>query len=305
MAEHDIHLSAGEVLRDQYKIIRHIGSGGMAVVYLACELHDESKLWAVKIADTEKKMARRLSAEGKVLSRHHHKNLPQIADFFYSDDRRYVYLVQEYIKGKSLLQLFEEQDQPFSEQFVIDLGIEITDILTYLHSQKPSIIYRDIKPGNLMLTDEGRLMLIDFGIARAFDEEKLKDTLQIGTVGFAAPEQFEKRQSDTRTDLFSLGALLYFLLSGGKYVYIAQKPLKTFRKGISKTLHSIVHQLVEHEPDKRIQSASETRASLEKAKEDLLKKQKRQMSKGKLIAAYIGSSLLLLAVIVYIIIDQY
>lgn len=82
MAEHDIHLSAGEVLRDQYKIIRHIGSGGMAVVYLACELHDESKLWAVKIADTEKKMARRLSAEGKVLSRLHHKNLPQIADFF-------------------------------------------------------------------------------------------------------------------------------------------------------------------------------------------------------------------------------
>ncbi|MEK4563641.1 serine/threonine-protein kinase [Alkalihalobacillus sp. FSL R5-0424] len=305
MAEHDIHLSAGEILRDRYKVIRHIGSGGMAVVYLACELHDESKLWAVKIADTEKKMARRLSAEGKVLSRLHHKNLPQIADFFYSDDQRYVYLVQEYIEGKSLLQLFEEQDEPFSESFVIDLGIEIADILIYLHSQQPAIIYRDIKPGNLMLTNEGRLMLIDFGIARAYDEEKLKDTLQIGTVGFAAPEQFEKRQSDTRTDLFSLGALLYFLLSGGKYVYIAQKPLRTFRKGISKTLHSIVHQLVEHEPDKRIQSAIETKARLEKAKEALLKKQKRQWSKGKLIASYIGSSFLLLAVIVYIIIDQY
>ena len=124
-------------------------------------------------------------------------------------------------------------------------------------------------------------------------------------VGFAAPEQFEKRQSDTRTDLFSLGALIYFLLSGGKYVYIAQKPLRTFRKGISKTLHSIVHQLVEHEPDKRIQSATETKARLEKAKEALLKKQKQQWSKGKLIASYIGSSLLLLAVIVYIIIDQY
>ncbi|MCM2677116.1 serine/threonine protein kinase [Alkalicoccobacillus plakortidis] len=141
--------------------------------------------------------------------------------------------------------LFENRTKPFSQLFVLDLAIQLTEILEYLHAQKPAIIYRDLKPGNLMLTKDGRLKLIDFGIARRYDVHKVKDTLQIGTVGFAAPEQFEKRQSDTRTDLFSLGSLMYFFLSGGKFVYITQKPLRTFRKGLSRDVAKIIHQLVQ------------------------------------------------------------
>ena len=305
MAKHDIHLEAGEILRERYKIIRHIGSGGMAIVYLAADLQDESKQWAVKIADMDKKMARRLSSEGRVLSELQHENLPQIADFFYSSDKRYVYLVQEYIDGESLLQLFENRTKPFSQLFVLDLAIQLSEILEYLHAQKPTIIYRDLKPGNLMLTKDGRLKLIDFGIARRYDVHKVKDTLQIGTVGFAAPEQFEKRQSDTRTDLFSLGSLMYFFLSGGKFVYIAQKPLRTFRKGLSRDVAKIIHQLVQHEPEKRIQSAQDLKQRLEKAKSQLVRQMERQAKKGWLITSYIASSVFLLAVILYIFIDQF
>ncbi len=193
MAKHDIQLKEGDILKGRYQIIDLIGSGGMSAVYLAKELGRENQFWAVKVADMNRKISRRLFSEAKLLSELNHPSLPQIADFFSSEDERYFYLVQEYVNGQSLYQIFEQKESRMSEEEVIDFCLPLCDVLIYLHSRAPAIIYRDIKPANIMMTTQGELKLIDFGIARKYVSEKAKDTLQIGTVGFAAPEQFEKK----------------------------------------------------------------------------------------------------------------
>ena len=305
MAKHNIHLEDGEILKGRYQIIRPIGSGGMSVVYLANEVEEPNRLWAIKVADMENKIAKRLFSEAKILSELDHPGLPKIADFFSSNDERYFYLVQEYFDGKSLYELFEQHDCFMKEETVIDIGIQICDILQYLHTLKPtSVIYRDLKPANIMISSNGALKLIDFGIARKYVHEKVKDTVQIGTVGFAAPEQFEKRQSDTRTDLFSLGALMYYLLTGGKYVHIAQKPVQAFRHPLSKSMKKCIRLLVKASPDERIQSAEEVKEFLISANNEIVKSNSSSRRKGWLITNYVVSILFFLGVVLYIIFDQ-
>lgn len=300
MAKHNIHLDDGEVLKDRYQIIRKIGSGGMSVVYLAKEIMNEQRLWAIKVADMENKISKRLFSEAKILSELDHPNLPKIADFFSSNDERYFYLVQEYVNGKSLYEIFEQAENFLEEEFIVDIGIQLCDVLHYLHTLKPTpVIYRDLKPANIMITEENDLKLIDFGIARKYVHEQVKDTLQIGTVGFAAPEQFEKRQSDTRTDLFSLGALMYYLLTGGKYVYIAQQPVQSFRGSLTKSLKKCIRLLVKTNPEERIQTAEEVKGYLLEAKNEMSKN-----SNGWLITSYFVSIFFFIGVILYIVFDQ-
>ncbi|WP_413377903.1 serine/threonine protein kinase [Alkalihalobacillus sp. 1P02AB] len=304
MAKHDIHFQAGDVLKGRYEIIRQIGAGGMSAVYLAEDSHDHNQLWAVKVADMKQKISRRLFSEAKLLSELNHPGLPQIADFFASEDERYFFLVQEYVDGRSLLEVYENQDEPFSEEEVLNISLALAEILDYLHSQQPAIIYRDLKPGNIMITTNGQVKLIDFGIARKFDESKLKDTLQIGTVGFAAPEQFEKQQSDTRTDLFTLGALMYYLLSGGKFVYITQKPIQHFRTGLTKATRTCLEALVQLEPDNRPQSIIEVKEYLQQGIAQLRKSSWHPQLNWWLITKYSVSILSLIAVCLYIYFDQ-
>ncbi|WP_280772023.1 serine/threonine protein kinase [Salipaludibacillus daqingensis] len=300
MAKHNIDLKPEDVLRDTYKIVRHIGSGGMSAVFLANEIEHEDKLWAIKVADMSQKISRRLLSEAKMLSELDHPALPQIADFFSSEDEQYFYLVQEYVDGRSLYDTCEVVGFKLDESVVLDIGVQLCDVLAYLHNQEPPVIYRDLKPGNIMITGEGKVKLIDFGIARKFDHLKLKDTVQIGTVGFAAPEQFEREQSDTRTDLFSLGALLYFLLTGGKYVYVAQKPVEAFQEGLTKNLRKSIEGLTKLDRDKRIQHVDEVKELLLAAQKDLKKKKGPvKMNKKRLsfIFAGVGSTVALLTVL--------
>ncbi|MEK3887590.1 serine/threonine protein kinase [Bacillus sp. FSL K6-3431] len=305
MAKHNIHIEDGEVLKDRYQIISKIGSGGMSVVYLAKEVMNEDRLWAIKVADMENRISKRLFSEAKILSELDHPALPKIADFFSSNDERYFYLVQEYVKGESLYEIFEQNDSLLEEATIADIGIQLCDVLQYLHTLKPTpIIYRDIKPANIMITHDGHMKLIDFGIARKYVHEKVKDTLQIGTVGFAAPEQFEKRQSDTRTDLFSLGALLYYLLTGGRYVYIAQKPVQAFRQHLSKSMKKCIRLLVKTNPEERIQTAEEVKEYLLAAKVEIPTSNSLSNRKSWLITKYIVSILFFIGVILYIVIDQ-
>lgn len=305
MAKHNIHLECGEILKERYQIIRPIGEGGMSVVYLAAEVKDPNRLWAIKVGDMEKKISKRLFSEAKILSELDHPGLPKIADFFSSSDERYFYLVQEYIDGQTLLELFEQNESHLEEETVVEIAMQICEVLHYLHTLKPTpVIYRDLKPANIMMTKSGGLKLIDFGIARKYVHEKGKDTLQIGTVGFAAPEQFEKRQSDTRTDLFSLGALMYYLLTGGKYVYIAQKPVQAFRKSLSKSMKKCIRLLVKINQEERIQSAREVKELLQSSKEEIAKTNLPPWEKGWVRTNYIVSILFFLGVIFYILIDQ-
>ena len=150
-------------------------------------------------------------AEATILSRLNHPNLPAFTDFFSEGSRHF--LVMEYIEGNTLEELLEHSSGPFSERRVLGWGRQLCDVLEYLHSQQPPIIFRDLKPGNMMLRHDGRIKLIDFGIARIFRRSRTHDTQMLGTPGFAPPEQYGTSQTDERSDIYSLAMSLFQLMT--------------------------------------------------------------------------------------------
>lgn len=267
MSKHDIYIKNGDILNQKYIVLSHLATGGMSEVYLVSELNNPNQKWAVKVSNVTSKLAQKLVDEAKILSVLNHPSLPYVADFFTTD--QYFYLVIEYIQGPTLTDYFDESNSQLSIEMILNIGIQLSDVLNYLHKQNPDpIIYRDVKPGNIIIKEDGQVMLIDFGIARKYQKDQLKDTVRIGTVGFAAPEQFEKKQTDVRTDIFSLGALLYYLVSKGKYVYIAQKPIREFQKGLPKSLERCIEECVELEPKDRLTDIREAKIYLLKAREE-------------------------------------
>jgi serine/threonine protein kinase len=284
MSKHGIKINRTDILEEKYKVITHIASGGMSEVYLVEDIHDTGRLRAVKVVKKGNKLASKLIDETLILIQLNHPNIPKMIDFFSSTD--YIYLVMEYAEGTVLSDYLKSNDHQISIDQVINIGIQLCDILTYLHHRSEPIIYRDIKPGNIILGYDGNVRLIDFGISRIFQIGKMEDTVKIGTVGFAAPEQFEKKQTDERTDLFSLGSLLYYMLSGGKYVYVVQKPISHFVKRLPTSLEKCINQLVELEPDRRIQDAEEAKRLLARATEELANR-KPKLSHYKGITALI------------------
>ena len=147
----------------------------------------------------------------RILSRLNHPNLPAFTDFFTEGARHF--LVMEYIDGSTLEDLLDRNKGPFSEPRVLGWARQLCDVLEYLHNQQPSVIFRDMKPGNIMLTRSGRIKLIDFGIARLFRNRGSQDTQLLGTPGFAPPEQYGSAQTDERSDIYSLAMTLFQLLT--------------------------------------------------------------------------------------------
>jgi len=269
--KHPIHVKKGDIVGEKYHVLAHIASGGMSEVFLVDEKANTENRWAIKVVKRDHPLARKLEREAEILSSLEHPALPYVVDFFQNES--YYFLVMEYTHGVSLYDYLEIHNQMLPVEQVIDIGKQLCDVLKCLHLNKPNpIIYRDIKPGNIIMKDDGTIALIDFGTARMFQEDIVKDTVRVGTVGFAAPEQFEKKQTDERTDLFSLGALFYYLLSEGKYVYIAQKPIKSFHSKLPKSLNKCIDKLVNLTPEDRPQSIMEVEEMLEAAEEELHKK---------------------------------
>ena len=189
----------------------------MAAVYQARDTR-KGTLCAIKemslstVAPDERPQAiQNFLAEAKILSRLNHPNLPAFTDFFTEDARHF--LVMEYIDGSTLEDLLDRNVRPFSERRVLGWARQLCDVLEYLHSQQPPVIFRDMKPGNIMLTRTGRIKLIDFGIARLFKGRGSQDTQLLGTPGFAPPEQYGSAQTDERSDIYSLAMTLYQLMT--------------------------------------------------------------------------------------------
>src|SRR5260221_623308 len=210
-------LTSRTLLHKRYVIMRTIGHGGMAAVYLAKDLkHDttcaikEMSLSSVPAYEHAQAIQNFL-AEATILSRLNHPNLPAFTDFFTEDSRHF--LVMEYIEGDTLEDLLEHNDEPFSERRVLGWARQLCDVLEYLHSQQPPVIFRDMKPGNIMLRRDGRIKLIDFGIARIFRHSGSRDTQMLGTPGFAPPEQYGSSQTDERSDIYSLAMTLFQLMT--------------------------------------------------------------------------------------------
>ncbi len=254
-------LKIGSLIDGKYRILSVIGRGGMSTVYMAIN-EKANKTWAVKeirksaVIDFEAvKMS--LVAETDMLKRFDHPNLPSIIDVI--DDRDVFLIVMDYVQGNSLGTALAENGA-LSEDYVVDWARQLCDVLGYLHTRKPPIIYRDMKPDNIMLKPDGNLSLVDFGTAREFHENKSGDTTCLGTVGYAAPEQFGNMgQTDPRTDIYGLGATLYHLVTGrnpSEPPY-EMHPIREINPGLSAGLEKIILKCTEKNPEERYQSAAE------------------------------------------------
>ena len=241
---------------DTYEIKSIIGKGGMSTVYLAEHKRLHTR-WAMK--EVRKQQGTRFDflAESNILKRLQHPMLPRIVDIF--EDRDCIYIVEDFVEGITLDGLLKQQkkvDEPQGLQWLRDL----CGVLTYLHGQRPHpIIYRDMKPSNIMLQPDGSLKLTDFGIAREYKQESNADTTYIGTKGYAAPEQFGKAQTDARTDIYSLGVTMYHLLTGKSpyeppYQFV---PVRQLVPELSHGIEYILNKCVQSEPADRYQTVDE------------------------------------------------
>jgi outer membrane protein assembly factor BamB/tRNA A-37 threonylcarbamoyl transferase component Bud32 len=211
-------LPSRTVLQKRYEVLAVQGLGGMGAVYRARDLRFSAveKIVAVKEMNNtapdprlRKIGIQNFEREANILASLSHPAIPKIFDYFSEDNRSY--LILEFIEGSTLEDLSEERRQPFAQEEAIELALQVCDVLAYLHSQKPPVIFRDMKPGNLIVRHDGRIMVIDFGIAKVFEHGQ-RGTM-IGTEGYSPPEQY-RGVSEPRGDLYALGATLHHLLTG-------------------------------------------------------------------------------------------
>lgn len=266
-------LQVGSLLDNKYKILSEIGHGGMSVVYLAIN-ERANKTWAVKEIRKDgvcnfEAVKQGLVVETDMLKRLNHPHLPSIIDVIDLDDS--FIIVMDYIEGRSLQNVINRAGAQPKEQ-VIEWAKQLCDVLGYLHGREPAIIYRDMKPANVMLKPSGDVTLIDFGTAREFkDRDMVEDTTCLGTRGYAAPEQFGGRgQTDARTDIYCLGATLYHLLTGHSPAEPPYeiKPLSYWDPAYAGSgLELIINKCCQQDPAARYQSCAELMYDLEHVEE--------------------------------------
>jgi eukaryotic-like serine/threonine-protein kinase len=277
-------LQPGTVLKRRYKVIKVIGGGGMGAVYLSEDTQTRSPIAAAggggrRVAvkemrtDTEDPEDARqnlvfFQREGDLLSTLNNPNLPRVTDYFVEGERHY--LVMELIPGESLERKLERLDgKPMPEAEALGYAIQVADVLQYLHTQKPPIIFRDIKPANIMIMPNGQVKLIDFGIARTYKGATQRhDTVAMGTAAYAPYEQFGKGQTDARSDIYSLAATLVHLLTGKPPIPATtptQASLKALNSRISLPTIRLIIRAMDRNMDKRPATAADFSQELRKA----------------------------------------
>lgn len=246
-------LKIGSVVDGKYKILNVVGKGGMSIVYLAMN-EKVNKQWAIKeIIKRDYRDFYMDRKEIEMMKRLKHPNLPAIVDVI--EQKSSLLIVMDYIEGQSLEDIVMEQG-PQDEKSVIKWVKQLCDVLNYLHTRTPPIIYRDMKPANVILKPDGNVMLIDFGAAREYKPQNLKDTVLLGTRGYAAPEQYRMEgQSDARTDIYSLGITMFRLLTGENPEGLC--PVRKLRPEISTGIENILLKCTHTAKDERYQSAAE------------------------------------------------
>lgn len=247
----------------------------MGAVYVATDAQKAGQKWAVK----EMSMAqlppqdipqaiRDFQHEAELLARLNHPNLPKAQTPFEQNKR--WYFVMEYVEGENLLERMNARGAVFSETEVLEIAKQLCDVLEYLHTQTPPIIFRDLKPANIMLELNGRLKLIDFGIARFFKQGKTSDTINMGSPDYAALEQFGSGQTDARSDIHAFGATLYHLLTGNPPPKANERaldpnlfiPVQRVNSNVSTRTSNAIDKALAVHPNQRYQSIREFRAAL-------------------------------------------
>lgn len=253
------------LLNGRYQLVMRIGQGGMGAVYKATDTRFNNRTIAVKeMSRVGLTQSQILEAEGAFERESHlladllHPNLPRIYDHFNEDERSY--LVMDFIEGQTLDEYLEQiGGGPVPLEQVLLWGEQLCDVLNYLHTHQPPIIFRDLKPQNVMISENGHLYLIDFGIARIFKPGQSHDTVALGSPGFAAPEQYGKAQSTPRSDIYSLGALLHCLLTGvdpSEQPFFFQRA-STLNPEVPPEMDDLLQHMLEMTADKRPENVQE------------------------------------------------
>lgn len=270
-------LEPGTVLYSRYEIVKRIGGGGMGAVYYAKDRNLGDAPRAVKEMiqthideSLQEKAVADFRRESMLLASLEHASIPTIYDYFYDDAASRFYLVMKYISGGDCLaRLRNAPGGKLDELTVAEWGAQAADVLEYLHNQRPPIIYRDLKPANLMIDgNSGRVMLIDFGIARWVAPQE-KGVTAVGTMGYAPPELFSGK-AEPRTDIYGLGATMFHLLTGADpqdnplliFDFTKNSTPRQINPAVSNEMEWILMRAVEYEPERRFRTAAELRDTL-------------------------------------------
>jgi eukaryotic-like serine/threonine-protein kinase len=262
-------LSPGTLLNNRYRIVSILGQGGMGAVYRA---EDENLGVPVAVKENlylSEEYTRQFRHEANILASLRHPNLPRVGDYF-SIEGQGQYLIMDYIEGEDLRQRIERVNT-LEQREVVIIGAYICDALTYLHTRTPPVVHRDIKPGNIKITPEGEVVLVDFGLAkRMLVGENTTTGARAMTPGYSPPEQYGTARTDDRSDIYSLGATLYAALTGiipedglaratGK---VSLTPVRQLRARVERRLAGVIEKALEVEPENRFQTAEEFKTIL-------------------------------------------
>lgn len=256
----------GKTIDGKYEVLKLIGRGGFYTTYLVRNIH-VNKTWAMKVCDKKNRhyspaMRENILTEPYMMQKLEHPAIPKVVDIVEDEDG--IYIVRDYIEGETLETIVKMNGAQPADK-VVEWGKQMCNALAYLHSQNPPLIYRDMKPANVILQPDGIVKFIDFGIMRAYKPYQNSDTCCLGTKGYAAPEQFGGSQTDARTDIFGLGMTMFRLVTGINPTEPPYeiKPICSVNPNLPKGLECIILKCIQPNPDERYQSCDELMAALQ------------------------------------------
>lgn len=293
-------LPANQMLQRRYLVVRRLAQGGQSAVYLALDTFESNARRAIKemseanLNPTEREKAvNDFSREASMLARLHHPALAKVYNTFVDGQKHY--LVMEFVEGHNLEDELVEMNRPLEWERVTDWGIALCDVLAYLHGQTPPIIYRDLKPANVMLTPQGAIKLVDFGIARWLHPNRARDTAQLGTDGYAPLEQYSAH-SEPRSDLYALGASMYHLLTGRvpeaaplRIAGHTLTPIRGINYRVPEVVERVVTQALALQPRDRFTDAVAMREALLRARQPDIQRRGRVTMVPAPLSGHIGS----------------
>lgn len=280
------------MLNRRWQVVERLGQGGMGTVYLSNDLNlpnlgDSKRSCVVKqLRDDFFRQEDRERAiqfffrEAQVLSALSHPNIVAILDFFQEEGKSY--LIMEYVRGKNLHEMLMERGEPFSNEEVIDWAIQVCEVLHYLHTHDPPVIYRDLKPSNIMIDERNQVKLVDFGIARPFEESE--DNTHVVSQGYSPPEQYWGA-ADPRSDVYALGCTMYFLLTGKDSLALTVSNPRKLNPDVLEALDRIIQRATQQDVWSRYQSALEMKEELIFLRSKIQPKPKASRNKIWMIAA--------------------
>ncbi len=267
----------GTLVRGRYRIDRQLAVGATGEVSLVEDLkfEDRKVQWVMKVLhskgltmEEEQDLELLFQREGKLLSSLNHPSIPKMIESF--REGNHCYLIMESVMGENLEKRLVRTGKALSPQEAVEVAKELVKILEYLHGKEPHpLIYRDLKPSNIIITERGKIKLIDFGIARYHAPEKERDTMVYGTPGFSPPEQYGTGQTDVRSDIYALGATIYYLLTclDLQQFYFNIPPPGTFNRSLPPPLEKVIMKCLKRSPDERYQDIESLKDDLDKAGE--------------------------------------